>query len=189
MQAELFEKVEKIKMLYRILIFAVTILLIASAFVFLVYLPKTEAIAKTNKEITRLKQQINRAKITARNLKNLEKKEAEIDTQFKEALKLLPNKREIPSLLRNVTQLGRDSNLNFRLFQPMQERPKDFFIEIPVSVEVTGSYHDVAVFFDKVGRMKRIVNIIGVSMRPVQPLSTKLLTRYEAITFRFKGKD
>ena len=188
MKTALIEKVEKIKMLYRILIFAVTLLAIGSAFVFLVYLPKTEAITKTTKEIVRLTQQINKAKITVKNLKNLEQKQARIDAQFKEALKLLPNKREIPSLLRSVTQLGKDSNLKFRLFKPMAERPRDFFIEIPVSVQVTGTYHDVAVFFDKVGRMKRIINIIGVSMTPVKPLSTTLNTRYEAVTFRFKGE-
>ncbi|MBW1700678.1 MAG: type 4a pilus biogenesis protein PilO [Deltaproteobacteria bacterium] len=187
MQESLIEKVEKIKMLYRILILAGTFLLLASVFVFLVYLPKAEKISQTTKEIAGLQKQINKARITIKDLAKLEKEEAQVDSQFKEALRLLPDKREIPSLLRSVTQLGNQSNLKFRLFRPMNERPRDFFIEIPVSVEVSGKYHNVALFFDRVGRMKRIINILNVSMVPEKPLSTKLKTTCEAITFRFKG--
>ena len=187
MKESLIERVEKIKMSYRILILLATFLLIGSVFVFLVYLPKAEKISKTTKEIEALQKQINKAKITVKDLAKLEKEEAQIDAQFKEALKLLPNEREIPSLLRNVTELGNQSNLKFRLFRPVNERARDFFIEIPVSVEVSGKYHNVAVFFDRVGRMKRIMNILNVTMVPEKPLSTTLKTTCEAVTFRFKG--
>jgi len=187
MKESFIEKVEKIKMLYRVLILVGTFLLLGSVFVFLIYLPRAEQIAKTTKEIESLQKQINKAKITIRDLAKLEKEEARIDAQFKAALKLLPNEREIPSLLRTVTELGNQSNLKFLLFRPTNERPRDFFIEIPVSVEVSGNYHNVALFFDRVGRMKRIVNILNVTMVPEKPLSTKLKTTCEAVTFRFKG--
>jgi type IV pilus assembly protein PilO len=187
MKESLIEKVEKIKMLYRIFILVGSFLLLGSVFVFLVYLPKAEKISQTTKEIEGLQIQINKAKITVKDLAKLEKEEAQIDAQFMEALKLLPNEREIPSLLRNVTELGNQSNLKFRLFRPTNERPRDFFIEIPVSVEVSGKYHNVAVFFDRVGRMKRIMNILNVTMVPEKPLSTTLKTTCEAVTFRFKG--
>jgi type IV pilus assembly protein PilO len=187
MKESFIEKVEKIKKLYRILILVGTFLLLGSVFVFLVYLPKAEKISKTTKEIAVLQRQVNKAKLTVKDLAKLEKEEARIDAQFKEALRLLPNEREIPSLLRNVTDLGNQSNLEFRLFRPLNERPRDFFIEIPVSVEVSGKYHNVAVFFDRVGRMKRIINILNVTMVPEKPLSTTLKTKCEAVTFRFKG--
>jgi type IV pilus assembly protein PilO len=187
MKESLIERVEKIKMLYRIFVLIGTFLLLGSVFVFLVYLPKAEKISQTTKEIEGLQKQINKAKITIKDLAKLEKEEAQIDAQFNEALRLLPNEREIPNLLRNVTELGNQSNLKFRLFRPINERPRDFFIEIPVSVEVSGKYHNVAVFFDRVGRMKRIINILNVTMVPEKPLSTTLKTTCEAVTFRFKG--
>lgn len=187
MKESLIEKVEKIKMSYRIFILVGTFVVLGAVFVFLVYLPKSEKISQTEKEISKLQTQINKAKMTVRDLAKLEKEEAQIDAQFKEALKLLPNEREIPSLLRNVTELGNQSNLKFVLFKPVNERPRDFFIEIPVSVQVSGKYHDVALFFDRVGRMKRIVNILDVTMVPQRPLSTILKTTCEAVTFRFKG--
>ena len=184
----LFEKVEKIKMPIRIAIFLGTIVLLAGLFLWLFYHPKSEEIAQTRDEITRLQQKLNQAIVRARALKKFEGEYAEVDAQFQEALKLLPNTKEIPSLLKSITQLGTDSQLEFLLFSPQRERPQDFFMEIPVSIEVSGTYHNVAIFFDKVGQMERIVNILNVSMVPQKERSTILTTRCDAVTYRFKGE-
>ncbi|MFQ5917008.1 MAG: type 4a pilus biogenesis protein PilO [Candidatus Binatia bacterium] len=183
-----FEKIEKIKMAYRILIIVGTIVLLAGLFIYFFYLPKTEEISKTKRDIATVKQKLSRAKIRAKNLKKFEEEFAQVDVQFQQALKLLPNKKEIPSLLRNITQLGSDSELDFRVFNPRKERPGDFYMEIPVSIEVSGNYHNVALFFDKVGRMERIVNILNVTMKPVKARSTTLVTQCDAVTYRFKGE-
>ena len=184
----LFEKVEKIKMPIRIVIFAGTIVLLAGLFIWLVYLPYDEEITKSREAIAKLQQEINKAKARASNLKRFEVEYAEVDAQFQEALKLLPNTKEIPSLLKSITQLGTDSQLEFLLFSPQRERAQDFFMEIPVSIEVSGTYHNVAIFFDKVGQMERIVNILNVSMTPQKERSTTLTTRCDAVTYRFKGE-
>jgi type IV pilus assembly protein PilO len=181
-----FEKVEKLKMIRRILILVGTIVLLAGIFVALIYIPKSQEITRLNNEIASLEKQINQAKIKARTLKKFEAEQVEVEAQFREALKLLPNEREIPTLLRSITQLGSDANLEFRLFSPNKEKARDFYIEIPVSMEVSGTYHDVATFFDKVGRMKRIVNILDISMKPVKERSTNLTTKCNAVTYRFK---
>jgi len=184
----LFEKVEKIKMPIRIAIFAGTLVLLAGLFFYFVYLPYSEEIARTQDEIARLDQKLNQAKVRVRALKRFEDEYASVDAQFQEALKLLPNTKEIPSLLKSITQLGTDSNLEFLLFSPQRERAQDFFMEIPVSIEVSGTYHNVAIFFDKVGQMERIVNILNVSMTPQKERSTTLTTRCDAVTYRFKGE-
>lgn len=185
----LFEKLEKIKMPVRIVILVVTVVVLGGLFVWFYYLPKTEEISKVKGEIAAIEQQLNKAKVMAKRLKQFEAEWAQLDAQYKEALKLLPNTKEIPTLLKTVTQLGSDSQLEFRLFSPQRERPQDFFIEIPVSIEVSGSYHNVAVFFDKVGGMERIVNILNVSMSPSKARSTVLTTKCDAVTYRFKGED
>jgi type IV pilus assembly protein PilO len=184
----LFEKVEKIKMPIRIAIFLGTIVLLAGLFVWLVYLPYDEEITQTRDEIAKLQQKLNQAEVRVRALKKFEAEFAEVDAQFQEALKLLPNTKEIPSLLKSITQLGTDSQLEFLLFSPQRERAQDFFMEIPVSIEVSGTYHNVAIFFDKVGQMERIVNILNVSMTPQKDRSTTLTTRCDAVTYRFKGE-
>jgi type IV pilus assembly protein PilO len=184
----LFEKVEKIKMPIRIAIFLGTLVLLAGLFFYFICLPKIEEIATTREEIAKLQQKLNQAIVKVRALKKFEAEYAEVDAQFQEALKLLPNTKEIPSLLKSITQLGTDSQLEFLLFTPQRERAQDFFMEIPVSIEVSGTYHNVAIFFDKVGQMERIVNILNVSMTPQKERSTTLTTRCDAVTYRFKGE-
>ncbi len=189
MQTESFiAKVEKIKMPVRIAIVAATLVLFAGLFAWFVYLPMSEEIGKMRQEVSRLEQKLNQAIIRSRAETQLQAEFAEADHQFQEALKLLPNTKEIPSLLKSITQLGTDSQLEFRLFSPQKETSRDFYMEIPVSIEVSGSYHNVAMFFEKVGQMERIVNILNVSMIPLRDRSTTLNTKCDAVTYRFKGE-
>ena len=181
------ERIAQIKLPLRILILVGTVVLLSALFIWLVYMPKAEAIEKGQQENARLQQRLNQAKIRAKGREKFEQELAQVEQQFREALKLLPNEKEIPALLKKVTQLGTDSRLEFRLFKPQKERAQDFYMEIPVSIEVSGTYHDVALFFDRVGRMERIVNILNVSMKPNQERSTTLTTKCDAVTFRFKG--
>lgn len=183
-----FEKVEEIKLVYRILILGGTLLLLGGLFVFFVYMPKSEEIIRYEKQISALEQKINQARIKTKNLEKFKEEMALVNSAFLEALKLLPNESEIPSLLRTITQKGADSNLEFNLFSPKKERPKNFYIEIPVSIKVSGKYHDVAVFFDKVSKMERIVNIVDVAMKPIKKRSIDLTTSCTALTYRFKER-
>ncbi len=184
-----FEKIEKIKMPIRIVILLGTMVLLAGVFVWLAYLPLKEDIKTSSQKIEKLQKQLNQARLKAKDLKKFEAQFAQVDAQFQEALKLLPNTKEIPSLLKTITQLGSDSQLEFRNFRPQKEKAKGFYMEIPVSIEVSGNYHNVAVFFDKIGQMDRIVNILNVAMKPAQTRSTTLVTTCNAVTYRFKGGD
>jgi type IV pilus assembly protein PilO len=182
-----FNKIEAIKMPIRLAIFVGTVVLLAGLFVWFVYIPQKEEIDKTTKNIEKITQQINLAKIQNQKLPERRAEKAKVDAQFEEALRLLPNTKEIPTLLRKITELGNESELDFRVFRPQREVARDFYVEIPVSIEVRGTYHNVAVFFDKVGRMERIMNIQNVSMKPVHERSTTLTTTCNATTYRFKG--
>jgi type IV pilus assembly protein PilO len=182
-----FEKIERIKTAHRILIFVGTIALLTGLFVWLVVWPWTSEIAQKRQEIQSLDQKIYQAKIRAKDLPKFEAELKEVNAQFQEALRLLPNEREIPNLLRSITEVGTEAHLDFRYFSPQKERAKEFYYEIPVAIEVSGSYHNVASFFDAVGRMERIVNILEVSMKPVKERSTQLITKCTAVTYRFKG--
>ena len=182
------EKVEKIKMPYRIVILTVTILIIAAIGYFAIYSNLSTEIKKNEDAIFTLDKEIKKAVLREKDLAKFEAEQAKAEEDFKLALKLLPNESEIPNLLRNITALGIESGLEFVLFSPKNEVPKDFYYEIPVSIEVIGKYHDVASFFDKVGRMDRIVNISQVSMKPKETLSTTLDTTCNAVTFKFKPK-
>jgi len=181
-----FDKISKLRMIHRILIFAGTVVLIVGLYIWLAYIPKTGEIKTIKSELDILERNIIIAKVRANNLKRLEADLAKAQGDLKVAIKLLPTTSEIPSLLKNITKLGNDSNLEFLLFSPEKQVSKEFYVEIPVSIEVLGSYHDVAIFFDKVGKLDRIVNVVNVSMIPIKELSTTLKTSCNATTYRFK---
>ncbi len=75
------------------------------------------------------------------------------------AAKALPEKDEVPSLLTSISQVGNEAGLEFLLFKPEAEVLKDFYAELPITMELSGSYHDLGVFFDQLAGMPRIVNI------------------------------
>ncbi len=106
------------------------------------------------------------------------------EEQFKLVTRQLPEKEEIPSLLASISQSGKDSGLNFMLFQPKPEINKEFYAEIPVAMKVTGSYHSVATFFEKVSKLSRIVNITNIRITPDEKSKT-LTTSCTAVTYKF----
>ena len=182
----IFKTAQKTRKGHRILIFAGTVLLLGGPFFYFIYMPYSNEIDQLKEATAELKQRIAVTKVRAKNLPKLRENYARVERQFQEALKILPDKREIPSLLKGISQLGIDSKLQFRLFRPSKEAPQNFYVKIPVSIEVGGKYSDVALFFDKVRQMGRIVNIVNISMKPKTPLSTDLVTKCTAVTYRFK---
>ncbi len=183
----LFKKIEGIKQSYRWGILLVTIAVLIGLFVYLIYMPKSSEIKTTQSSIDDLNKQINMARLEQKKLPERRAEKEKVDNQFAEALKLLPNSKEIPSLLIKISELGKNSQLDVRLVKPKNEITREFFIEMPIAIEVRGTYHDIAVFFDKVGHMERIMNIQNVSMKPEKERSTTLITTCDATTYRFKG--
>lgn len=179
-----FEKIGKLPKLYRILISAGIFLIFISVLVWFLYIPKYKTIGKLEAEMKTLKTQLAKAKKNAKDLKKFQKKFKTAETQFKLVMKSLPNKQEIPSLLTSISQSGQDSGLDFLLFQPKAEVKKDFYAEIPVAIKVNGNFHNVAVFFDKVARLSRVVNIRDINMKPTKG-NVSLSTTCTAVTYKF----
>ncbi|MBN1907723.1 MAG: type 4a pilus biogenesis protein PilO [Deltaproteobacteria bacterium] len=185
----LFEKVEAIKMPVRIGILAGTLILFAALFIIFVYIPKTEQISAAETVIIDLNDQLNRAKLQRQKLPKVREEKKKVDLLFEAALKQLPNDMEIPELLTKITELGVESNLDISTFKPQSNKQKGFYAEIPISLKIKGSYHDIAIFFEKVGNMERIMNIQNVNMKPEKERSTILEVTCDAITYTFvKGK-
>ena len=179
-----FNKIEKLSKVQRILIFAAVFIAIIAIFVFLLYKPKWAEIKKLDKQLTGLEKKLVVAKRNAADLEKFQKKMMEAEVQFKTAMKALPEREEIPSLLTSISRSGQDVGLEFLLFEPKSEVRKEFYAEIPVAMNVKGGYHDLALFFDKVARLSRIVNIRNISMsRAGETLD--LNTSCTAVTYKF----
>jgi len=170
----ILNKTEKIKKGHRVLIFSITILLLVGGFLYLVYIPKSDEINQVKQNIAKLKQDISRLKKMKRGLPKFKEKQIKIQKKFEKILELLPKEREIPDLLEQVSQLGVKSGLEMRHFKPEKEELQDIYVEIPVSIEVGGTYAEVALFFDRLKRMKRIVNVKAIRIIAKKELSAKM---------------
>ena len=181
---ETIDKIGKLSKLYKILLCLGLFILLVGPFVYFSFLPKISNITALKKEHTTLETRLATAKAKANRLKYFQAKLKDAELEFKIVMKKLPEKKEIPALLSSVSQSGRDAGLEFLLFQPEPEQNKDFYAEIPVSIRVTGNYHNVALFFDKVARLSRIVNIDNIKMNSTKG-NTNLITSCKAVTYRF----
>lgn len=179
-----FEKVEKISKAQRMMIYYGTITLLIGAFVYFCCLPKHKTIDKLNQNYNKLEQRLASAKINAMQLGKFRNNMKKAEKDYRLVMKALPEKQEIPALLAGISQAGQVVGLEFLLFQPKAEIKKDFYAEIPVSIKVSGNYHNVGLFFDKVSTLPRIVNIKEIKMIPLKG-SNELITSCSAVTYKF----
>ena len=90
----------------------------------------------------------------------------EIDTQFGALLRQLPNKSQMDALLVDINQAGLGRGLQFELFRPATaENAREFYAELPITVKVVGTYHDMGAFASDVGQLSRIVTLNDVSIQ------------------------
>ncbi len=185
-----FEDIVKLPRYQKALIWLGILVFISTIFLYLSYLPRAKVLRQKNLQLTKKQSKLNELESVARELPKFKKEVAEMNERLKLALRQLPDSKEIPSLLANISSLGKESGLEFNLFQPKKEEKRGFYAAIPVQIEVTGGYHDVAIFFDKVGKLPRIVNITNIRMGNAKEVGGKTLlsTKCTAVTFRFLEK-
>lgn len=186
----LFEKVEKLTQVQRILIYVGTFVLISGAFVYLLILPKFQMIDELSTQLENLEQQVVAARTKASQLEKFRQDFAAKKDEFAVVKKSLPEQKDIPKLLESVSLSGQEAGLEFLLFEPKGEGKKEFYAQLPISVRVKGPFYSVVDFFNRVSRLSRIVHIRNVKIKP-DKRSSDLTTECRAITFRFietKGK-
>jgi type IV pilus assembly protein PilO len=180
-----FEKVAAISRVQRMLICVALFLILGGSFYMFFYKPKSEELNKLRDDYEVLQTKLFTARAVAKDLDEFQKKYEEAQMKFKLALRLLPEKQEIPSLLEGVSKSGKDSGLEFQLFQPTGERPKGFYAEIPVSIRISGGYHNIALFFDRIAKLPRIVNVLNIALQAPAATPGILNASCTAMTYRF----
>lgn len=185
--APVFQAVEKLTKPQRIGIYAGTLVLIVLLAAWLLFWPNHKKISALEKQLAVVQTKLEKAKKNARELNDWRNKMKEKQVQYKKVMRALPEKGEIPSLLAGISQAGKDAGLDFLLFKPAKESQKDFYAEIPVDINVSGDYHQVAVFFDKVANLPRIVNIRNISIVPQKSKDggLALAAQCQAVTYKF----
>jgi len=156
------ETVGELPLTHRILILVGLLVTVVGGYYYFFYSGLGEKLSEVEEEVkgqNGLKIQIAQRQAQARNLDKYKVEVAKLDKELNTAVSELPDKKQIAALLSRVSDKARDAGLNIQSFKPASSRTKDFYAEVPVNIEVSGTFHQVATFFDEVGRLDRIVNI------------------------------
>ena len=180
-------KIAKLPQPQKIAFAALIIVLPLVLFYFLAYSPNAEEIQKLQKNETALKAELVTLKQKTKDLAKFEAEKRLAEEEFAAISILLPDKKEIPSLLTNISGLGTSSGLDFLSFKPKGEIPKDFYAEIPVDIQVHGHYHNVGLFLDQISKLHRIVYVSNIKMGSPsrQGDDITLNTSFSLVTYRF----
>jgi type IV pilus assembly protein PilO len=135
----------------------------------------------------KLKDEYLDKKKQAVNLEEYRKQLAEIDKTFGALLKQLPNKAEMEALLIDINQAGLGRGLQFELFKPGKETTRDFYAELPITLKITGSYHDLGAFSADVAKLSRIVSLTNVTVAPDKGAQLKMDAT--AMTYRYLDEE
>ncbi len=181
------DKVLKLSKTQRILIYCATIIILFGGFAFLILFPQQSEISILKEIHEETDRKLNIARKKVRKLPLLKKKMEDARVQFKLVVKALPETKEIPGLLTSISASGQNSGLEFIVFKPAPENPKDFYAEIPVFLNINGNFHNIALFFDKISRLSRIVNIKDIKLGAAKA-DGDISTQCRAVTYRFIQK-
>ncbi len=156
---EQLEKFFELTLLKRILILLSIPLAIAAIGWFIFCKELTLELVDMENQLSGMKNEVTQRKIIVSKFAKFEKEVQKLEFELQEALLELPDKKEISQLLERIADKAKEAGLDIRLFQPQTEEINDYYAEIPVQLEVSGGYHQIAVFFDELTRLNRIVNV------------------------------
>lgn len=171
----------------RLLILVGVLALIVCMFVWMIFIPKQELYTQLQSQSASLQVKLEADRRIAANLPKFKAEYEKMLGQLDQALTELPNGREIPKLITSISSRAKGSGLDVLSFRPGAEVPKGFYAEVPVSLKVEGTFHQVANFFYAVGTLPRIVNITNVKIgtKANQAGANSLSVDCLATTFRF----
>ena len=132
-----------------------------------------------------LQREIRALEVTANKLAEFQREVALLEAKLETLKRILPPEKETPDLMRKVQSLASQSSLLIKTFTPGQTVNKEFYQEWPINMSVEGNYHNLGIFFDRVGRLSRLVNIgnIKISARNDQTVSNTITANCVATTF------
>ncbi len=146
------------------MILVVILCVITGAYFYSMFTPQKRELDAMKSELSKLVEELEKSKAIAR---DLEKYKAQVEQMNKElavALTQLPTEKEIPEILKSISSLGKESQLEFTLFRPKPEDPQQYYAKVPIELSIVGSYHNTGTFFDKVSKQPRIINVVDFNM-------------------------
>ncbi|MFT5722292.1 MAG: type IV pilus assembly protein PilO [Motiliproteus sp.] len=170
-------------------IFYLIVIIVISAVGYHFYIKDLQA--HLDREIAKepeLKQQYQAKAYQVANLEALKRQMKDVEDSFSELLKQLPTDTEVPGLLEDITDIGQNSGLSFDLISLAPEKKVTFYIELPINIEVKGSYHQLGEFVSGMAALPRIVTVHDFEIKPISD-NGDLSMSLSARTYRYDDEN
>jgi len=188
---EQLEQLAKIPKAARLGAVGALLLAVVAGYYFFSYQEMGEEVAQLRANAQELQRKLTKVRAVANNLDEFEEEVAGLERKLSLALKQLPNRKQFEDLLQDITTAGKQVGVDIKSISRVAERPHDFYAEVPFAIELEGSYHDIARFFERVSHLPRIVNVgsLKIETRDETREEATLRVQGTATTFRFLNAD
>lgn len=185
------EKFARLPKTWRLAVYPVIVALVGAAYGYVLFMPAQRELEVLRGKQLEIQRKLNEVRSVASNMGRFQDEIAGLEKKLKIALRQLPDSKELPVLLTDVTSLGKNAGLEFKAFRPQDEERRDFYAEVPIGIEFTGTFHEIANFFDRVAKLPRIVNVaeLDMSIGEESANHTMLKVKGRATTFRFLEEE
>ena len=150
------------------------------------YVSDQEAeLALKQTHLTSLKTDVNKGLATARRRNEFQGQVTDLEHRLDSLRNVLPEQKDVADTLRRIQGLATQSNLTLLKFTPIGTKQQPLYLEVPYRIEAEGSYHNLGLFFDRVSKFPRIINIgdISISAKPRQEPNSTIVADCTATTF------
>jgi Tfp pilus assembly protein PilO len=147
-------------------------------------------IAGKKTELAKLQEEIQKGRAAERKLAQFREEVKRLELELSKLLQILPSKRNTEELIKRIETLTRQGDFTLKKFTPGDFIPKEFYAEWPIDIQVDGTYHNLALFFDRMSRFSRIINVEDMKLLGVDNLPGKSISaNFTAKTFIYTGDE
>ena len=152
--------------------------------------PMQEQIASKRTELEGLNQEIQKGRAAERKLSQFREEVKRLELELSKLLQILPSKRNTEELIKRIETLTRQGDFTLLKFTPGEFVQKDFYAEWPIDIQIQGTYHNLALFFDRMSRFSRIINIEEMKVGALDNVPGKsIAANFIAKTFIYTGDE
>ncbi len=158
-------KLDKLPWYTQLAVFSVMGIAIIGLFWWLHVQPTEAEFAIREQKLAALRVTIAKGSATANQLNQFRQQVAELEGRLESLKAVLPEQKDVADLLRRIQTLATQSNLAIRGFKPAPSVTKQMHAEWPIALQLDGTYHNLAMFFDRVSKFSRIINVSSIAIR------------------------
>ena len=158
-------KLDKLPWYGQVAMFVVLGLVLIGGFYWFYVVPTQAEMLTREQKLAALRVDIAKGSATANQLNQFRQQVAELEGRLESLKAVLPEQKDVADLLRRIQTLATQSNLAIRGFKPAPSVTKQLHAEWPIALQLDGTYHNLAMFFDRVSKFSRIINVSNISIR------------------------